>query len=196
MSTTDELKEVPPTQTEEAGRTAGLKRVPMTDPLHWEIVEFLEDEAATLDDNSLMEWMEFLAPDILYRMPVRTTRDRIDGSEFEGGMYLFDENFDNLRVKIIRLAATQTAWAEKPPSRTRRCINNVRVFGGRESEAEYEVRSNVLMVRNRYDKPAYEVISARRTDILRRTDEGFKIANREIFSDQASLGTQNLAVFL
>ena len=132
-----------------------------------------------------------------YRMPVRTTRDRIDGSEFAGRNYMFDENYANLQLKVMRLAATQTAWAEKPPSRTRRFVNNVRVYTRADERVdEYVVQSNLLLIRNRYDLPEFEFVSARRTDVLRRSEDSFQIAMREIFSDQATLGTQNLAIFL
>ncbi len=195
MSSASDTQDVAPVQSEEVGRTQGLERVRVGEPLHWELVEFLEDEATTLDDNALMAWLGLLAPDISYRMPVRTTRERVDGSEFNGGMFLYDEDYANIAVKITRLAATQTAWAEKPPSRTRRFITNVRGFRLQDTPDEYEVRSSILVVRNRYDNPTFELVSARRTDRVRRTDEGFRIAERNIFADQATLGTQNLAFF-
>jgi 3-phenylpropionate/cinnamic acid dioxygenase small subunit len=196
MSAEPDVQDVAPVQTEDAGRTQGLERVHVGEPLHWELVEFLEEEASRLDDNSLLEWLSFLAPDIRYRMPVRTTRERIDGSEFSKGMYQFDEDFNNLQVKVMRLAATQTAWAEKPPSRTRRFITNIRVYTLPDTGDEYEVRSNMLVLRSRYDNPNLELISGRRTDRVRRTPEGFRLAERTIYSDQATLGTQNLAIFL
>jgi 3-phenylpropionate/cinnamic acid dioxygenase small subunit len=87
-----------------------------------------------------------------------------------------------------------SAWAEKPPSRTRRHVTNIRVF--RAGDNEYEVTSSLLLLRNRYQEPHYEIISARRVDRIRRQDGALKIAKRVIYSDQATLGTQNLAVFL
>jgi 3-phenylpropionate/cinnamic acid dioxygenase small subunit len=127
-------------------------------------------------------------------MPVRSTRDRIDGSEFSEGMFMFDETIMTLGIKATRLAATTSAWAEKPPSRTRRHVTNVRVF--RAGRDEYDVTSSLLLLRNRYQEPHYEIISVRRVDRLRRQDGAFKIAKRVIYNDQATLGTQNLAVFL
>ena len=189
-------REAAPNQTEDAGRSAGLERIHLNDPLHWEIVEFLEDESTALDDNELTDWFQNMAPDIVYRLPVRTTRDRADGSEFAEGMFHFDEDYMTLGTKVMRLAATQSAWAEKPPSRTRRFVTNIRAYPLDGDAEEYEVRSCILLVRNRYQESDLEVLSARRTDVLRRTDEGFKIARRTIFPDQATLGTQNLAVFL
>jgi 3-phenylpropionate/cinnamic acid dioxygenase small subunit len=185
-------------QTEDAGKTAGLERIHVGDPIHFEIVEWLEDEATRLDDNELMEWFGLMAMDLSYRMPVRSTKERADGSEFSETMFHFDEDIMSLGTKVVRLAQTQTAWAEKPPSRTRRFVTNIKVFRrpvGSEGE-EFEVRSSVLLIRNRYQESQLEFLSARRTDVIRRTDEGFKLAARQIFADQATLGVQNLAVFL
>jgi 3-phenylpropionate/cinnamic acid dioxygenase small subunit len=126
------------------------------------------------------------------------TKDRADGSEFSTTMFHFDENYMSLATKVTRLAATTSAWAEKPPSRTRRFVTNIKVFEPTEAtEAqEYEVRSSMLLLRNRYQASEMEIISVRRTDRIRRTDEGFKIVVRMIYPDQATIGTQNLAVFL
>lgn len=192
----EQPREAAPEQTEDAGRSEGLERVHVGDPRHWEIVEFLEDEATALDDNELTEWFQRMAPDIVYRMPVRMTKDRADGSEFAEGMFHFDEDYMTLATKVMRLAATQSAWAEKPPSRTRRFVTNIKAFKRDSEGEEYEVRSSVLLVRNRYQESKLELLSARRTDVIRRVDQGLKIAARTIFPDQATLGTQNLAVFL
>lgn len=191
-----DAREAAPFQSENAGRTEGLVRVHIGDPLHFEIQEFMEDESRMLDDNELMGWLGLMASDILYRMPVRMTKDRADGSEFSETMFHFDEDAMTLTTKVSRLALTQSAWAEKPPSRTRRFVTSIRVFRAASGEDEYEVRSSILLVRNRYQESELELVSARRTDVIRRTGEGFEIAKREIFVDQATIGTQNLAVFL
>jgi 3-phenylpropionate/cinnamic acid dioxygenase small subunit len=178
----------------EAAEEAPPQRVHFGEPEHFEIVEFLEDEATLLDSGKLLEWLGLMAPDLRYQMPVRSTRDLVDGSEFADGMFMFDETILTLGIKATRLAATMSAWAEKPPSRTRRHVTNIRVF--RAGDNEYEVTSSLLLLRNRYQEHHYEIISARRVDRIRRQDGALKIAKRVIYSDQATLGTQNLAVFL
>ena len=184
-------------QTEDIGRSAGLERIHGGEPAYFELVEFLEDEATALDDNDLFGWFGRMAPDLIYRMPVRMTKERTDGSEFSETMFHFDENFTSLATKVTRLAATQTAWAEKPPSRTRRFVTNMKVFRRQSGEVEeYELRSSILLARNRYQDSQFEFVSARRTDVVRRTPDGLRIAKRTIFPDQATIGTQNLAIFL
>jgi 3-phenylpropionate/cinnamic acid dioxygenase small subunit len=170
------------------------QRIHMGEPEYFEIAEFLEDEAHLLDSGKLLEWLGLMSPELRYQMPVRSTRDLVDGSEFSDGMFHFDETILTLGIKATRLAATMSAWAEKPPSRTRRHLSGIRMF--KTDENEYEVTSSLLLLRNRYQEPFYEIISARRVDIIRRQDGGLKIAKRLIYSDQATLGTQNLAIFL
>lgn len=186
-----------PVQSAAVGRNDGFERVPVGASIHWELVQFLEDEATLLDDNEMFEWMKLMSPDLVYRMPVRTTRDRADGPEFAEGMYHFDEDFLSLSTKVTRLAATRSAWAEKPPSRTRRFVTNIKVLRPAGSEGDrFEVRSSVLLLRNRYRSERFDLVSAGRTDSIRKEAAGFKIFKRMIFVDQATIGTQNMAVFL
>jgi 3-phenylpropionate/cinnamic acid dioxygenase small subunit len=178
-------------------RTPTAPRVPVGDPLHWELVEFLEDEATLLDHSRLLDWLQLLAPDLLYRMPVRVTRMRDDrsGEEFSSGMFHFDENATTMFVKVTRMATTPSPWAENPVSRTRRFITNVKVHRTDNAD-EFAVTSSILLVRSRYDEETLGLLSAERNDLIRRTDEGFRVARRMILADQATLGLANLAVFL
>jgi 3-phenylpropionate/cinnamic acid dioxygenase small subunit len=184
------------TTTEQQAPTEQLERVHAGEPAYFELVEFLEDEAHALDENDLLGWLGRMEPDMQYQMPVRTTRDRTDGSEFSTGMYLFDEDITTLGIKVTRLAATQSAWAEKPPSRTRRFVTNIRIFRRSGEMEEYQVTSSLLVTRNRYQESQLEFLSATREDVIRRTEDGLRIAARTIYADQATIGMQNLAIFL
>ncbi len=183
------------TATDPALDTTIGRRVRASEPLHREIVEHLEDEVLLLDDNDLMGWLQLLSEDVIYRAPVRVTRERGDGSPFEREMAHFDENYMTLFLKAMRMTHTASAWAENPWSRTRRIVANVRVFET-EVATEHRVESSILLLRSRYDEPNYDLLSGRRVDLLRRVDEGFKLASRTIYLDQATLGVQNLAVYL
>jgi 3-phenylpropionate/cinnamic acid dioxygenase small subunit len=182
-------------QPSESAVAVELERVHAGEPEYFQLVEFLEDEATLLDTGKLLEWLGLMAPDIRYQMPVRSTRELVDGSEFSQSMFMFDETILTLGIKATRLAATMSAWAEKPPSRTRRHVTNIRIFRTGTAD-EFEVTSSLLLLRNRYQEADYEIISARRVDTVRRDGDSFKLAKRLIYSDQATLGTQNLAVFL
>jgi 3-phenylpropionate/cinnamic acid dioxygenase small subunit len=161
---------------------------------HHELEQFLFHEAECLDDNRIREWFELLAEDIDYKCPIRITRERSAGPGFsEEGMH-FDEDWGMLEVRVERLE-TEYAWAEDPPSRTRRLVSNVRVHAT-DVPDEYLVRSNLILYRNRYDYTAYQIIAGERHDTVRRTSGGLRLAKRWIYLDQATLATHNLGIFL
>jgi len=61
---------------------------------------------------------------------------------------------------------------------------------------EWLVESALLMFRSRGDTRPPELVSAGRSDLLRETKDGLRLARREITVDEPVLRTQNLAVFL
>jgi 3-phenylpropionate/cinnamic acid dioxygenase small subunit len=159
--------------------------------LEREIQNFLYHEAELLDSGKFEEWLQLLADDIAYEMPVRVTRerDRPDAS----GMAHFSEDRRTLDLRVKRLK-TDFAWAENPPSRTRRFVSNIRVEPAAKSN-EAVVRSYLLVYRSRGSSTQAELISAERVDLLRSEEERWKLAKRTIIVDQAVLDTQNLAIF-
>lgn len=169
-------------------------RIPFADPRHFEIVAFLEDESALLDNNELLAWLNVLAPEIVYRAPVRVTREHHAPGPFENDMFHFNENGMTLMLKIMRLTQTESAWSENPASRTHRIVHKVRAFETGVDD-EYEVHSSVLLLRSRYDDPALELLPARRIDVIR-AGEDWKLVARTLYFEQATLGVQNLAVYL
>lgn len=167
--------------------------IPYTSDTHQEVHQFLVWEAELLDSRRYQDWLNLFTEDIVYRMPVRVTRAHtLEGSIFDD-MDHFDEDLYSLKKRVQRFE-TEHAWTEDPPSRTRHFVTNVRVYPG-EGE-EYTVKSYVLLFRSRGDTREPDFLSAERTDVLRRSGGGFKVANREILVDESVLRTQNLAVFL
>jgi 3-phenylpropionate/cinnamic acid dioxygenase small subunit len=61
---------------------------------------------------------------------------------------------------------------------------------------DLRVESALLLFRSRGDTREPSLISAGRTDLLRATPDGLRLARREITVDESVLRTQNLAVFL
>jgi len=167
------------------------KPLPYGDPAHQEAHQFLVEEAARLDAADYQGWLDLLTADIRYVMPVRVTTAR--GAPASNGMGHFDENLYSLRKRVQRLA-TDHAWTEDPPSRTRHFVTNVRTF--RHAEDSLHVESALLLFRSRGDTREADLISAGRTDLLRETENGLRIARREITVDESVIRTQNLAVFL
>lgn len=157
------------------------------------VEDFLFQEAQLLDEGRFDEWLDLLAEDLVYQVPVRVTRERAGPSEVSTAMFHMDETRRSLQLRVQRLR-TGHAWAEDPPSRTRHFIANIRL---RElSEAEVEVRSNLLLYRNRGSDPGHDLLSGERFDLLRRHGDGWRLARRRVILDQATLGTKNLGIFL
>jgi 3-phenylpropionate/cinnamic acid dioxygenase small subunit len=159
------------------------------------VADFLTDEAWLLDDGDLKPWLALMADDITYFMPTRRTIQRSEGDGFDEKMGHFDDDLASLTLRVRRVVDTDSAWTERPPSRTRRIISNVQVRDA-DVEGEYAVRSVCVVLRNRLDRPNFEMISVSRQDVLRRHGDGFLLARRRIYVDQGTLGTANLSIFL
>lgn len=159
--------------------------------LWFEVQSFLFHEAQLLDDGQVHDWLELLAPDVRYRIPIRVTRERAAGRGFSQIGYHMDEDRGMLQTRIERLD-TEYAWAEDPPSRTRRYVTNIRV--GADGD-RISVRSNLLVFRGRHGDTHDQLIAAERHDTLVRKD-GLRVAERIVYLDHTVLSTPNLAIFL
>jgi 3-phenylpropionate/cinnamic acid dioxygenase small subunit len=172
------------------------KRVATGSALYNEALEFLYDEAALLDQQDFDGWAKTLAEDISYTAPLRITRQGTDRLNTVVRTTLhFDDDYSSLMGRLQRLG-TKSAWAEDPPSRTRRFVTNVRVWETPKPD-ELAVDSYLLLSRSRYEQSTLQMMSCVRHDLVRRSGPGvFKLARREIIVDQSVLGMANLAVFL
>lgn len=169
-------------------------RVPLGSEIYNRLLETLYDEAAALDERRFDDWVAMLAEDLLYTAPVRLTRNGPNKDrDVMRTMMHFDDNYQSILMRTGRLQ--KSAWAEDPPSRTRRFVTNARVAEW-ENADEYEVSSYLYVERSRFDIPHNETISGERRDIWRLVDGAYKLSRREIILDQSTLGMANLAIFL
>jgi ethylbenzene dioxygenase beta subunit len=159
-----------------------------------ELQQVLYAEAEVLDGRRFDEWLQMLTDDIVYEAPVRLTRERGQEPDFSEGMYHFQDDRRTLQLRVDRLH-TDFAWAEDPPSRTRRMISNVRVRPGGTGEG-LEVRSYILLYKSRGAEPSVDLISAERRDLWRRVEGVWKLARRFVLFDQSTLGVASLTNFL
>jgi 3-phenylpropionate/cinnamic acid dioxygenase small subunit len=160
--------------------------------LKLEAEEFLFMEAELLDSRRYQEWLDLLTDDVHYWMPIRrTTTAREVHREFteRGGMAFFDDDKELLTLRVQRLAIGR-AWAEDPPSRTRRLITNVRILGA--SADDVTVASNFHLYRTRLDSEEDSWIG-RREDTLRRVGRHFRLARRHVFLEQTVILAQNMS---
>lgn len=167
--------------------------VACTDPRYAEVLQFLYHEAELLDTDRQVEWLDLLAADVSYRMPVRTNVRRGSTARV-GETDIFSDNLASLRVRVNKLG-TEYAWAETPPSRTRHHVSNVRVRQTASAD-ELEVLSYVLVYRSRADDPTADLLSAERQDVLRRVEGSWRLASRLIVFDQAVVGTRHLGILI
>ncbi|MEQ8693441.1 MAG: aromatic-ring-hydroxylating dioxygenase subunit beta [bacterium] len=162
--------------------------------LHFEVEQFLYREANLLDERHFDEWIELLTEDIHYWMPIRrTTTSNQPELEFTsiGGMALFDDNLDFLKMRVAKLGASN-AWSEEPPSRTRHSVSNVRIVDA-EDNGRIVVACNFQLYRTRLESEEDSWIGCRKDWLERNAQGHFKLAQRHIFLDQTTILSQNMS---
>ncbi|MBB6193373.1 biphenyl 2,3-dioxygenase beta subunit [Sphingobium wenxiniae] len=166
--------------------------------LQHEVEQFLYREAALLDNRRFEEWIDLLADDIRYFMPLRTNRSRreqsLEYSNDHESAY-FDDDKQTMKARVRKLRSS-SSWSEDPPSRTRHLVSNVLIEPGSD-DMSFVVSAAVLVYRGRLERQV-DIISGERRDILRRADNalGFQIAARTFLIDQATLLANNISFFI
>lgn len=169
---------------------------------HFEVEQFYYTEAELLDDGLFTDWLELLDDDLDYWMPTRTNRLRRQQAlsiAARGEAAYYDETKESLAWRIRRFDSGM-AWAEDPPSRTRHLVTNVVAHHVDPQEHtgftpdDLLVRSAFLVYRSRLEREE-NVFAGRRTDILRRTGPGLRVARRTILLDQNILQAKNISTF-
>jgi 3-phenylpropionate/cinnamic acid dioxygenase small subunit len=167
------------------GETLGA-RVPFADPVYGEVVDFLTEEAALLDHDLQHEWLERVAEDVMYKMPARETRYRADGSGIDTRGGLFSDNHYALTMRVKRNMDVVYAFDREPPPRIRRLVTNISVYRT-DNDEEFRVNSYIVLLRNQFDLVAVDLVSGERQDVLRKTEDGWKLARRTILVDMCTL---------
>lgn len=158
-----------------------------------EIQRFLAHEAKLLDDNALEQWLDLLAEDIHYVMPVRETIPKgPDRPSSEASFALFDDDKSSIRLRTRRILSN-VAPTESPPPLTQRLITNILIDPSDKAD-EYNARSNFLVHIERRGRHVSMFIGSRE-DVLRRTPEGWKIASRRVLLVQSVL-PMTISIFL
>ena len=164
--------------------------------LEREIEHFLYMEAALLDQRRFNEWIDLIADDIHYHMPMRRNvkfgQQHRENTDAESEISWFDEGKATLAGRV-RQINTGLHWAEEPSSRVRHIITNVRLTDVRDDEVD--VSSNFFVWSNRL-KTETNLFVGTRDDVLRRDAEtGWKIAKRLILLDQNVLLSKVISTF-
>ncbi|TXL70163.1 3-phenylpropionate/cinnamic acid dioxygenase subunit beta [Vineibacter terrae] len=166
-----------------------------------EVAAFLYEEAELLDQRRYTAWLDLLADDLVYFMPMRrnvkagehaareNTREGSDISWFEEDKWTLAKRCEQIMTGVH--------WAEEPLSRICHMVSNVQLLEALPSAAAPQTvtaRSRFLVYQNRVETETY-IFVGKRTDTLRRVDGAWKLARREIILDQNVLLAKNLTVF-
>ena len=182
-------------------REATLPRTDAYYRLRSDIEDFLYAEADLLDERRYREWLDLLAEDLIYFMPMRRNVKFGQQAERENtrqgsGISWFDEDKWTLSKRVDQIL-TGVHYAEEPLSRVSHMVSNVRikaVRGSLEDPHEVDVGTRFLVYQNRVEYETHTFVG-RRNDILRKTADGWKIARREILLEQSILLSKNLTTF-
>lgn len=166
-----------------------------------EIEEFLYDEANLLDDRHFKEWVDTLAEDLEYFMPMEYNvkagqHARHELTTREKQMSWFNEGKWTLTKRAEQIL-TGVHWAEEPLSRVSRLVSNVQLTAMQtndEGDLEVDVSSRFLTYQNRCEYEQYFFVGDRK-DRIRKTADGWKLARREIRIHQNVLLAKNLSIF-
>jgi len=166
--------------------------------LEREIERFLYAEATLLDERRFTEWLDLLAEDIHYFMPIsRNVRHDDPGEHTRAHLDAawFDEGKETLTQRVKQIA-TGLHWAEEPRSRVSHLVTNIEVveIKGEPGAEEVATRCRFLVWRNRQADES-DVFIGKRLDALVRAGGGWKIRRREILLDQNVLLAKNLTTF-
>lgn len=166
-----------------------------------EIETFYYDEAELLDDRRYEEWLDMLADDLVYFMPLRrnvkfgehaaqeNTRQGEDISWFDEDKWTLTKRVEQLQTGIH--------WAEEPTSRVAHLITNIqitRLAPTAEDPQEVEAKSRFLIYKNRIETET-SLFVGKRIDTLSKQTGRWQLKRREIILDQSVLLAKNLTIF-
>ncbi len=168
--------------------------------LKQEIEDFLYLEADLLDQRMFREWLDLLAEDLVYFMPIRRNvkfgqQAAKENTRQGEGISWFDEDKWTLGKRVEQIL-TGVHYAEEPLSRVTHMVSNVRlrqVTPCAEAAQQVVVGSRFLVYQNRVE---YEtnIFVGQRTDTLRRNGDQWLIARREMLLEQNVLMAKNLSI--
>lgn len=184
-----------------AAQTTRLQRDARYYETKREIEEFLYDESNLLDERRFKEWLETLADDLRYFMPMEYNvkfgeHAARELTKREEHMSWFNEGKWSLGKRAEQIL-TGVHWAEEPLSRVCRLVTNVQlksITTNADGETEVDVSSRFLIYQNRCEYEQYFFVGDR-FDRIRRTADGWKLSQREIRIHQNVLLAKNLTIF-
>jgi 3-phenylpropionate/cinnamic acid dioxygenase small subunit len=183
-----------------------MSTVNLTPELQLAIEHFYYKEARLLDNRQYQQWFALITEDMRYIIPSRVNvqvDNRQRGNEdmisvereLEGadsdGCPIREEGYLQMMIRVER-AYKMNSWSENPPARTRRLVGNIEIIS--DEPAQIKVISNFHM---HYARPGNNnfLYAGQRRDTLRKDDDSYKIAHREVILDYANVDYPTLGLF-
>ena len=151
------------------------------------VEDFLYEEAALLDEWRLDEWLALLTEDATYEVPSTDTPD----GDPRTSLSLIADDKTRIRSRVAQLRG-KSAWAENPPSRTRRMISNVRVL--QDDGEAIHVTANFVVYRLRFEQ--MDTYVGRYEYTLVQRDGRLKIRTRKAILDLEALRPHGKVSFI
>lgn len=155
----------------------------------YEVESFLYHEAELLDAWKLPEWLQLLTEDCSYLVP---STDAIDSTTPDKTVFIIADSYPQILGRVERLES-EMAFVERPRSRTRRLITNVRVHDN--GANGFEVLSNFAVYRYRRSA-SHQFTGEYRHVLVRGADGGFRIRERRATLDCEELRPQGKVSFI
>lgn len=162
-----------------------------------EVSDFLYREADLLDERRYEEWLDMLADDYHYSVPLRVNveyseNDLRNSTRPGRDICWFDEPKSTVELRVQQLL-TGVHWAEEPVSRVSHVITNIRIV--EERLPEVSLSSRFIVYRNRVSDET-DFFVGQRKDTLRKEGGDWKVTKRTLLLDQTVLLAKNLSIFL
>lgn len=161
------------------------------------VSEFLYREADLLDERRYTEWLDMLAEDYQYSVPLRMNvaygeTDAREETRAGREILWFDEGKETMSLRVDQLN-TGLHWAEEPVSRVSHLVTNIRLDAVELPEVSVSCR--FLVYRNRVADET-DFLVGRRKDRLRQVGDSWEVVRRELLLDQSVLLAKNLSIFV
>lgn len=145
------------------------------------VADFLYEEAGLLDDREFERWLELYGEDAIYWMPA----NRLDVVPDEQ-VAIYHDNYARLKERLARMRSSRF-WAQNPPSRTTRTVNNIRVQKNGDLLA---VESRFILVETRHGRST--TFSGLYRHQLREQGDDYQICRKEVLLIQNNEPFYNL----
>ena len=146
----------------------------------YRIEELLRRETHLLDDRRFREWLDLFTDDVEYVIPLN---ESVQGDVAPAGHPIVKDGKDMLLARVLK-DETGFNHAEIPTSMTCHLVSNIVI--DESSKEDAEVRSAFIVRQGRKLRDEAWWVGRRR-DLMRRVDDQWRIAHREIVLDTTLL---------